>query len=124
MPYDALRSASPELLALLTWIAQHRDALDSATHLIGGPKALSRLGRLTGRLATADRMTSLLRRELDWLDRLLSLEDSALLTEAVADRIFLIAPDDPAVEEICLLTDGLRGVLAPLGPPPRLRLVA
>ncbi|WP_295512907.1 hypothetical protein [uncultured Sulfitobacter sp.] len=101
--------------ALALNFLSHNDLqLQHAVLLLGGARALWRLQRLRQSLATSAQFTSGHRRGLNWLDGLLSLE----LIEPVDPMEFMsIDPDDPAVYEICLLSEACGQVIKRLGKP-------
>lgn len=80
----------------------------SSASLLGGPVAEARVHRLIDDLSLASPLNSRLKRELDFLEDLLSLEQVQDFDSVEAERFALIDPSDPVVEEICLLLDGLR----------------
>ena len=99
------------LVQLLTFLSTHREALENAARLLGGPVAVRRLRTLLDTLSVPEpRVTRWVARELLALHRLLTLE-AAKSEASAAQYLSRVDPDDPAVEEICLLGDELKGVL-------------
>lgn len=80
--------------------------------LIGVEDASARVERLAERLRKECRLIRSVRSMLDQLLVLLMLEHVHDPERAEAGYFALIDPADPVVEEICLLTDGLRHALA------------
>ncbi|MFZ7090786.1 hypothetical protein [Primorskyibacter sp. 2E233] len=83
-------------------------ALECASQLLGGIKAQKRFQRLASDLLASPNLTRRLTRELDALDDLLSLRHVHNSDRIEAAHFSNIQPDDPAVEEVCMLLDGLR----------------
>ena len=112
------------------FLGQHSEALAQAADLLGGPAAEGRARRLAGAVARAPRLSPALRRELEVLHALLSLEDVADLDGVEAACFAAIDPASPLVEEVCLLTDELTRLLDELdrlaeeAAPPTLRPAA
>ena len=96
---------------LLRFFAQHSEALAQAADLLGGPAAEGRARRLAGAAACAPRLSPALRRELEALHALLSLEDVDDLDGPEAGFFAMIDPAWPVVEDLCLLTDELTALL-------------
>ena len=100
------------VLQLLFFLSTHRPGLENAAALLGGPIAVRRLRGLLDALSVPKPAISRwIGRELVALHRLLSLEDVANFDRPEAHYFSLIHPEDPAVAEICLLTDGLGACL-------------
>lgn len=104
--------ADANLLAPLRQFADpHRDALINAAALLGGRRgtrlALDALDGLSTEIVPTRRTQNSLVALLD----LLSLEHVHDETREEAARFAEIDPCDPVVEEICVLTDGLRDAL-------------
>lgn len=103
------------VLQLLLFLSTHRTGLENAAALLGGPIAARRVCGLIDALSVPKpAMTRWISRELVALHRLLSLEDVANFDRPEAHFFSLIDPADPAVAEICLLTDGLTDCLRSL----------
>ena len=105
----------PALVQLLTFLAANRDGLQNAATLLGGPLAGRRVWGIVEALsAPQPRLTRWIARELLALHRLLSLEDVADFDKPAAHYFSLLDPANPAVAEVCLLTDGLTDCLKSL----------
>lgn len=91
-----------------TFIVTNCTALDHAALLLGGSAAQKRVRKLVDDLTTAPLLTRRHHRELDALEDLLSLRHVHDDERIEAARFAAIDPCDPAVEEICVLLDGLR----------------
>ena len=103
------------MVQLLIFLSNHREGLENAAALLGGPIAARRLRGLVEALSVPQpRLTRWISRELVALHRLLTLEDVANFDSVPAYYFSLIDPADPAVAEICLLTDGLTDCLRSL----------
>lgn len=110
-PYEI----STAVLQLLLFLSPHRTGLENAAVLLGGPMAARRVRGLIDALSMPKpAMTRWIGREFVALHRLLSLEDVANLDRPEAHFFSLIDPADPAVAEVCLLTDGLTDCLRSL----------
>jgi hypothetical protein len=90
------------------YILANASAICSAAALLGGRAAEGRAQRLIDDLCLASSSTPRICRELDALEDLLSLEHVHDPDRVEAEHFALIDPMDPAVDEICLLLDGLR----------------
>ena len=106
--------SEPAAEAASCFLTERADALLSAAELLGGGTARRRTGRLIRDLAGAPCLTRRLRAELVALHRLLSLQDVDDLESDAAAFFAAIDPANPAVEEICLLTDALTSLLEAL----------
>ena len=103
------------VLQLLLFLSTYRLGLENAATLLGGPIAARRVRGLIDTLSVPKpTMTRWISRELVALHRLLSLEDVADFDRPEAHFFSLLDPADPAVAEICLLTDGLTDCLRSL----------
>ncbi len=103
------------VVQLLFFLSNHREGLENAAALLGGPIAARRLCGLIEALSVPQpRLTRWISRELVALHRLLTLEDVANFDSPAAHYFSLIDPADPAVADICLLTDGLTDCLRSL----------
>ena len=103
MPKDLLEP-SP----LAAFIVANCAALTSAAALLGGSKAERRMNALVDEFTLAPVVTRRLNRTLDALENLLSLRLVDDLETVEAERFARLDPEHPAVEEICLLLEGLR----------------
>jgi hypothetical protein len=106
------RSGRTAATPLHLFVQNHRQGLWHAAGLLGGNGgqrlADEFITALAARPGLSPRAIHLLKRLL----RLLSLEDVALPDSVEAASFAAIDPADPAVEEICLLVDGLREAVA------------
>lgn len=103
------------VLQLLLFLSTHRPGLENAAALLGGPIAARRVRGLIDALSVPrPTISRWIGRELVALHRLLSLEYVANFDRPEAHYFSLIHPEDPAVAEICLLTDGLTDCLRSL----------
>jgi len=103
MPKD-LFSPSP----LSQFIVANCSALTSSASLLGGPETEQRVKVLVDELTLAPAVSRRLNRALDALEDLLSLRHVDDLDRVEAARFAMIDPEHPAVEEVCLLLEGLR----------------
>ncbi len=100
------------LLALVrSFIAQYDLDLQNAVLLLGGSTALMRLQRFRRSLSAAKPKFYRLRRELNWLCDLLSLEHVGDIDSDESGYFADIDPNDDAVWTICILTDIAQGLL-------------
>ena len=100
------------VLELLLFLSTHRTGLENADALLDGPIAARRVrGMIDALSVPSPTITRWIGRELVALHRLLSLEDVANFDRPEAHFFSLIDPADPAVAEVCLLTDGLTDCL-------------
>nr|WP_245243317.1 hypothetical protein [Pararhodobacter sp. SW119] len=88
-----------------------------AAKLLGGPAAARRCDRLVVDINESVGMTARIRRELDWLHGLLTLENVYDIESDEAFCFALIDPADACVEEICVLADLLRDEIDALPAP-------
>jgi len=113
-------SANP----VLSFVMAHQGALWHAARLLGGYESARLVDRcvelLLQELCVTPRTAVMLRQIL----AVLSLDDTDDPNLPFMGYFALIEPNDPVVEEICLLTDGLRGALAQLVGDTDLRTVA
>lgn len=115
MPFD---SKPAPIARLQTFMLDHAAAFHCAAKLLGGPSATRRCARLLSDIGTAVAPTRRLRRELDWLHGLLTLENVHDIESEEAARFSLIDPADPRVAEICALADALRDQIEGLASKP------
>lgn len=107
-------SLHPAVQMLLAWIFEHRDALASASMLLGGTPAQRRTARFLEELMNNGEMTRRILSDLSWLHGLLTLERVADPDTEEAICFAEINPEDPVVYEICALADGLADRLEPV----------
>ena len=93
---------------ILAFIGEHQSALWHAARLIGGYEQARLVDRLVDILQQERRITKRARIMIDQLLALLVLDPVDDGTCATIGFFVPIDPEDPAVAEICLLTDGLR----------------
>lgn len=96
------------------FLTENREALCDAATRLGGPQAAGRVAALTRDLAQPAPISRKLRRELQWVSDLLTLELVDDLDSLEAGYFADLDPNDPVVEEICLLTDQYTDRLADL----------
>jgi len=100
------------LLALIkSYIAQYDIDIQHAVLLLGGRPALMRLQRFRRAMAGKNPKLYHLRRELNWLCDLLSLEHVGDIDSDESGYFADIDPNDDAVWTICILTDIAQGLL-------------
>ena len=114
MPFDSERT--DDFASLRSFVHEHRCALAAAADLLGGTLSVRRFNRLVLALFDAGRPTQRLRRELNWLHGLLTLERVADLDSVEAERFARIDPASPVVADICLLAEGLSEQLQEIQP--------
>lgn len=102
---------------LRRFVADHAAGLRNAADLLGGGRHVTAVDEIIDRLRREPIPSRRTLRLLDELLLLLSLELVTDLDSPEAEAFSLIDPADPTVEEVCLLTDGLREVLAGLKAP-------
>lgn len=110
MPYDFLRHSA--FVELVTFLWLHEQSVQHAALLLGGPEALRRTQRLLRDLASSPRLTRRLARELHGYHDLLALRhvgDPNRIETALCEEL---DPDDPIVEDLCLLADQIADHLA------------
>lgn len=106
---------SAAVMQLFVYLSEHRDGLENASALLGGPDAARRFRALHAAISVPQpRFTRWISRELLALHRLLSLDDVADFDSPAAYYFSLIDPADSVVADICLVTDGLRDCLRAL----------
>ncbi|RAZ81735.1 hypothetical protein DDV93_22340 [Cereibacter johrii] len=106
------------ILLLRAFFDRERAAIAAAAELLGGRPARERALRLATRISDAPRMTALLRRELVALLRLLSLDEVDDPYSDAAGFFAGIDPADPAVHNICRLSEAFETTLAALDAAP------
>ncbi len=106
--HAALHPTAATLLACLTWLMDHSDALLCASRLLGGDLSARRTARLIEAAANQTTVSRLFLADLDWLHGLLTLrpvgDPDAIESAFFAD----IDPADPAIFEICSRAEELR----------------
>lgn len=118
----------PDINPVKNLFQERADALLNAATLLAGPKGTALVFAIRDSLQRDDRLGRGVKTALQRLLSILSLENVDDLSRDEAARFAAIDPCDPVVEEVCLLTDELRGVLeyadAIAAPAPRLRVIA
>lgn len=113
--------ATPALAVHLLFEEQ-ADAYREAAGLLAGPRGRRMVDRILEALASAVEITPRNYSALQDLLDILALERVDIFDSEEAARFSEINPNDPVVEEICLLTDQLRSALQMADPdhPPAL----
>lgn len=93
---------------------KHRDALRNAAHLLGGVDATHIVDEITDALSRDDALSRRTTGLLHDLEDLLALENVGEPDRPEAGYFTAIDILDPVVEEICVLTDGLREAVVAL----------
>ncbi|MGY3436787.1 MULTISPECIES: hypothetical protein [unclassified Marinovum] len=96
---------------LHVFAAAHAEGLQNASLLLGGRPWLRRCQRLLQDLGQPGPVTRRMRREAEALHGLLTLQHVHDLERPEAAYFSAIDLDDPAVGEICLLSEGLAEAL-------------
>ncbi|PVA07505.1 hypothetical protein [Thalassorhabdomicrobium marinisediminis] len=97
--------------ALHHFAETHNQAIQNAALLLGGRHWLARAQRLLTDLCNPHPLTRRIAREAKALLSLLELDHVDKLNSIEAACFAMLDPEDPYVEEICLLTDLLRDAL-------------
>lgn len=100
-----------DLCAANRFMQEHAEAVQNASLLLGGIRALSRAQTLLDDLRTGTVFTRRMKREMKALHDLLTLQHVPDPDREECGYFADIDPADPAVEEICLLSEGLLGIL-------------
>ena len=108
---DPTTPPSPALQDLRAFAAEHSDALACAAALLGAAPGVRTAFTAVDGLADPDVPTAHTMRALDELLDLLMLEHVHEAHRIEAACFAALDPDEPIVEEICLLADGLTDVL-------------
>lgn len=119
---DAAREISAD--PVLAFFSSHYEGIWHAARLLGGYESARLVDRCAELLTQDRRVTKKTRVMLDQILALLSLEKAADPDRPFCGFFAVIDPLDPVVEEICLLTDGLRHVLERHDDPAASRRVA
>jgi len=98
----------PSLLACLSWLILHNDALLNAARLLGGEFSARRVARIIDAASRQTTVSRLFLSDLDWLHGLLTLRHVGDPDRIETAFYAAVDPMDPAVEEICLLAEALR----------------
>lgn len=105
------------LLVFLAWLSEHADALLNASQLLGGVRAARRTARLLEDLRREPSLNTRVRRELQALRDLVSLEHVEDPDREECAFFALLNPADPVVYDLCMLKEGLDQHLAALPAP-------
>jgi len=89
----------------------HGEAMLNATMLLGGEPAQRRCLALQGHISEAHGLTRHITRELAGLHALLMLERVGDPDTIETELFQFIDPDDPVVQDLCLLADRLQDLL-------------
>lgn len=98
----------PSLLACLSWLILHHDALLSAARLIGGELSARRVARIIDAASNQTSVSRLFLNDLEWLYDLFTLRHVGDPDRMESTFFAEVDPGDPAVEEVCLLSEALR----------------
>lgn len=93
---------------LRDFMSSHNEALQNASLLLGGQPALRRTQALLGDIMSARSLTRRLRYRIAALHGLLTLSNVHEIETLEAAHFAEIDPASPIVEELCLLTEGLK----------------
>ena len=94
------------------FVQEHCEALQHAAELLAGRRGSALANRIAEDLSDASTLSRRCRRDLKDLLGILALENVDDPDREESARFAAIDPASPVVEEICLLTEGLRDVLA------------
>ncbi|MDT0683409.1 hypothetical protein RM543_11990 [Roseicyclus sp. F158] len=112
----SLFTSSDPVASLRDFVVSHREGLLHAAGLLGGKRGTGLVLEILEELSSARPVSRRTRTRVIALIELLSLERVHELGSEECFYFAAIDPCDPVVEEICLLTDGLRDAL-PLASP-------
>lgn len=118
------RPAGATAATLHTFVAEHRAGLWHAARLLGGYEGAALVEDLAARLANDDDMSDCTRRRARAVLALLTLKNVGNPDRVESGYFAVIDPADPAVEEICLLADGLGDALEGSNAPEEFRTAA
>lgn len=103
--------ASPDLSALRQFFKEYQDGLATAAELLAGKRGRRVVNTIMEGLGLEGALTRVTWNALRDLLGILTLENVHDETREEAALFAAIDPADPVVEEICLLSDGLRRLL-------------
>lgn len=106
------RPADPCFTELRAFVQQHKTAIHKAAALLAHRRGAALAARIVADLSGASHLTRRCRRDLQDLLDILRLENVGDPDREEAGCFAAIDPASRIVEEICLLTDGLLGLLA------------
>jgi hypothetical protein len=104
-PIDLRHAVLAQRSPVHEFVAQNWPALRNAAALLGGQRAAQEADRLFDDLAAHTMIGTHTRRRLDRMMRRLELDDNVISEDVLLNAI---DPSAPIVEELCLLSDGLR----------------
>lgn len=110
LPARPVPPARAALVAVRLFLSLNGEAVARAAELIAGPREGARARALLDALGRAATLTPALRRELERLHALLTLQLDP--THGID-----IEPNDPVVHKLCLVADAVGDLLAALAPP-------
>lgn len=96
---------------VLSFVATHQDGLWHAVRLLGGYESARIVDCCVALLTQDRRLTPRMRIMLGQILAILSLDKVDDTDSPYMGYFAVIDPNDPVVEDICLLTDGLRDAL-------------
>lgn len=108
----ACRQADTPFATVVAYLEEHREALQHAAELLAGRRGAALVARIAEDLSDAPSLSRRCRRDLKDILDILALENVDDPDREEAGCFAALDPASPIVEEICLLTDGLRDVLA------------
>jgi len=100
-----------DLRAANRFMQGNSEAVQSASFLLGGSRALKRAHGLLDDLREGTVLTRRMKREMCELHDLLTLQNVGDPEREECGYFADIDPADPVVDDICLLSDGLLGIL-------------
>jgi len=108
---DALQIQDFAALPVLKFMSEMHDALWHAARLLGGYETSRLVDKCADAFERERRMTRTTRMMLDQILAVLTLENVHELEMPYMGFFAAIDPNDPVVEEICLLSDGLSAAI-------------
>lgn len=106
-PFSTEGNQSDAAAPVRRFVWEHRDSLWHAAHLLGGYDAAKKVGHLAEALAQQACLSRRTKCLLEDLLELLRLEHVGNPDRPEMEYFAAIDPNDSAVDEICVLTDGL-----------------
>jgi hypothetical protein len=111
----ACRQADTLFATVVAYVEEHREALQHAAELLAGRRGAALAARIAEDLSDAPSLSRRCRRDLEDLLDILALENVDDPESEEAARFAALDPASSVVEEICLLTEGLRDILEQAG---------
>lgn len=108
---------------LRDFMSSHHEALQNASLLLGGQPSLRRTQALLGDLMSARSLTRRLRYSIAALHDLLTLSNVHEIETLEAAYFAEIDPVSPILEELCLLTEGLKEAIYQYPDPDLIELI-